>query len=171
MRRFLSFAHRPNDPTWDYPYASRKRIEGLQAYFDQFKTPQTNGYWVFNHRKYIGRKGGMATDVFHNPKDRPPGPWPSVPPHLRQRAQEYFDREVAKTIAERGSITQGKLNSIRMVTARNARYFWTGKRTMAVLQYKRRKKNWLKYLAWKAEKERAALGITDEPRSKVLGIA
>ena len=136
---------KPNteDPTWTYPWASRKHIQRLEEYFTTFHLRPRGWH---RQKRDDARVFRQAQKI----------PWESVAPHLRDRCQQLFNRKIAeeKSKGIPGWPSAGKIRSIRCNCAMAARWMWTGLRYMNYSHYQQDKKAWLKYQAWKAQQER-----------------
>jgi hypothetical protein len=137
----------PNDPTWTYPYATRARIESLAKYMSEFGKRSTN--W------HMQGKRKESTRVLPN-KRKNKIPFESVPPHLRFRAEQWFNRKVAEeqTKGILGWPSPGKIRSLRMNACNAGRHMWNGEYYTRYRHYLKKKKAWLMYLEWKAKQER-----------------
>ena len=136
----------PKDPDWKYPYASRQMIAELEKYFAHFATRQRSWHDQTNNETHI-------LDRFRKVKI----PFESAPPHLRQRAKEWFDRKAAEWIAVNGPMHAGKYRSLMMNACHVARTEWTSRSFVQRLHYFKSRKKWLRYLHWKAQQERAEM--------------
>jgi hypothetical protein len=150
----------PQEDGWKYPHATREEIQELESYFrDLAMSPRKN--W----------KTRPKTHALDRKEAKPGEWWPSVPPHLKQRTQDWFDAKVQKTIAERGGITEGKRRSLRAQAARQARDVWSGNFLRRRNQHSGKKRRWNRYLAWLAEQQREEIKRnTPKTQSRVLEI-
>lgn len=149
-----------HDPEWIYPHATREEIQELERYFRDL---------AINPRKNWRTK--PQTHALERSAAKPGEWWPSVPPHLKQRTQDWFNAKVTKTIAERGSITEGKRRSLRALAARQARDVWSGDFLRRRAQHNGKKLRWNRYLNWLAERQREEIKRNTPPtRSRVLEI-
>jgi hypothetical protein len=138
----------PKDPDWVYPYASRQRIENLTKYFMAFgKKPRD---WH--------TQTGKQTHVFDKNRWRREAiiPFESVPPWLRHRAEQWFNRKIAECKAEGRPNwpSPGKIRSLRMNACHVGRNLWTRKNFASFVLYRKNKKAWLLWLEWNAKNER-----------------
>lgn len=152
------------DPTWRYPHATRLQIDNLRVYFSHFAT-RIRGWH---------QQTDADTHVFPliNGKRGTGIPWESVPPQHRARVEAWFNKKLAELKLKGITPTPGKIRSLRMNATVYGRYVLTGKRRADKSQYDRRKREWLRYLSWKAAEERKELLALRGPNPrKVLQIA
>lgn len=144
------------DPSWTYPYQTRQQIENLRIYFE-LHLPNRIRSWK------------QQTDVDTHAMPRINGkwgtgiPWESVPPHFRPEVERWFQMMLKRTKAQRGTLTAGKIRSLRMNAANYGRNVLTMKRNANRVWYERRKKQWLQYKEWVAERENIAARIARGP--------
>ena len=153
------------DPTWLYPHKSRLYIENLRVYFE-LHLPNRIRNWDQQtpHDTHalprIGKHWGTGE------------PWASVPPHFRPKVEAWFQMMIARVKKERGSITPGKIRSLRMNAANFGRNVLSGRRRENHRQYNRMKKQWLMYKEWEAQQQRRELVASRGPMPrKVLECA
>jgi hypothetical protein len=162
--RYIASRHVDEDPTWRYPFASRKQIENLRIYFEHFRTRPRSWH----------DQSDKETRVFY-PREKKNGHFvihDSVPPHLRKRADDWFNQKIAELKAQGITPSPGKIRSLRMNRANIARNYWTGKRFADYSLYLAKKNAWLKYLAWEAQQQRTELNRQrGRTRSKLLEVA
>ena len=148
------------DTEWRYPHATQEEIRELENYFRDLAM--------------AGKKNWHTRPKTHaiKPSDVQPGEWwPSVPPHLKQRTQDWFDAKVQKVIEERGSITEGKRRSLRGLAARQARDVWSGNHVRRRAIHNGKKRRWNRYLEWLAAEQAAERKRNTPPtRSRILEI-
>lgn len=153
-------APRKKDPTWLYPYMSRERVENLRIYFEL-------------HLPNRVRNWNTGPDTHALPREMyKKTPWASVAPHFRPNVQRWFDMMVERTKKQRGSISPGKIRSLRMNAANFGRNILTGRRRENHKQYTRMKNQWLRYKAWEAEQQRKEFVAKQGPLPhKILEVA
>jgi len=134
----------PDDPDWTFPYAKRETMEKILVYFENL--PNRKEGWKEN-------KHTRALPQAEAKKLRETTRWPSVPPQHRQRVEDWFQMMLARVRQERGEVTPGKLQSLRMNAANYGRYILTGKRTRNYVMYARRKRLLLAYREWQRQEE------------------
>lgn len=137
----------PNDPEWKFPYATREYIVNLAQYMSEFGKRPTN--W------HMQQKIGQRTHVLsENRKNMIP--FESVPPYLRFRAEQWFNRKIAECKAEGRPNwpSPGKIRSLRMNACNAGRHMWNGEYYLRYSNYQSKKKMWLRWLDWKAQQER-----------------
>jgi hypothetical protein len=154
-----------DDPTWLYPHATRVQIENLRIYFE-LHLPNRIRSW---HQQ-------TCKDTHALPRIKENWgsgePWASVPPHFRARVDAWFHMMIARVKRERGTITPGKIRSLRMNAAYYGRYVLTGKRRANKSAYDRMKRKWLQYKEWEAQQQRRELVASRGPMPrKVLECA
>lgn len=151
----------PNDPTWTFPYATRKYIEKLRRYFLTELKPTSQMYWRTKKTHAIPQKKALAM--------RKRGiRWPSVPRRFVAKVDAYFDSQCQKYIAEHGELPWGVRNSIRMRAANYGRTVLTGKKNSNFGRYKAFKRMWFAYLDWEEHERKMRLPPTP---SKILDVA
>jgi hypothetical protein len=135
-----------HEKDWTYPHASRERIEWLQHYFATHKI-------VHGWHEPI-----KDTHVFK--RSSPLYGSDSVPVHLRARADEWFNRAIAKEQAKKipGWPSAGKIRSLKMNRANIGRHVLAGNKHLHRQQtYKMRLNQWTRYLEWLAKQERSEI--------------
>lgn len=154
----------PDDPTWTFPYASRKHIERLRHRFlveIGNRPPTSTQLWRKAHTPVLSQK--IAQQRRKNGIE-----WPSVPRRFRRQVNDWFNRKVNEWIIEHGSITRGKKDSLRMNAAYYGRWVLTGKRRMNKSKYDQDKRMWFFYRDWEKSQELKNLPKTP---SKILDVA
>ena len=159
MKKLRVVKPNPCDPTWDFPFASRERIEKIRAYFTSFETGERKrGFHNVRHKAVI-------------PEAKTP--WASVPAHFRAQVDAWFRMKVALERAKRirGWPTRWKIQSLRMNAAYFGRHVLTGKRYANHGHYAWMKQVWLAYKDWEARKQYVAREISrPHTSSKLLDI-
>jgi hypothetical protein len=149
----------PRDPTWEFPYASRERIEKIRAYFTGFETGEhKRGFHNIRHRSVLPPEVCRKT------------PWASVAPHFRAQVDSWFRMKVAQERAKkiRGWPTRWKVQSLRMNAAYFGRQVLTRKRYANHGRYARMKRIWLAYKDWEARKQYVAREISRPQTARKL---
>lgn len=151
--------HAP-DVTWLYPHASREEIAELKTFFDHFATRPRN--WHDQTRKET-----HAVTLVN--KDRIP--WFSVPEQFRPRVQAWFDMKVNQVIREKGSITPGKIRSLRMNACHFGRNVLTHRTWALRRAYLKKRAKWLQYQEWLCQQEIQQLHKAEPMPRRYLGVA
>src|SRR6516165_12199898 len=120
MKTLRKVKPNPNDPTWTFPYATRKYVEKLRRYFLKEIIP-AGQLWRSKANPVLPKKVSLAM--------RKRGiQWPSVPRRFRKQVNDWYIKKLNEWIAEHGSITRAKDQSLKMNAACYGRYVLTGKR-------------------------------------------
>ena len=158
-RKFRVIPPDPNDPMWEFPYATRKQIRALRKYFSTF------------HKRKRCFDGGRHTNGTLDRHRKNKIPWESVPPWNRDYCQRWFDNKIAEYKSQGRTITPGIINSVRMNATRVGRYIKTSIAMGKYVGYSRKKALWLRFQEWESAKQRRAfVEATGGLQHKVLEI-
>ncbi len=150
----------PNDPLWTFPYADRATMNRIVWYFEVHLPNRKEG-WIQNPKTHaLTRAEKKAAGNTR---------WPSVPARNRVRVEEWFQMMLARVKRERGVVTPGKLQSLRMNAANYGRnVLMSTKRCLNRAQYNKDKRLYLAYQEYLTKEIRKALPKTE---SRNLGYA
>lgn len=126
----------PKDPTWLFPYATRKTLEKIRDYFEGFQTGGHPRGW-----KQLGHKAIIAA---------PKVQWESVPPKYRAEVNRWFKMKLNQ-LKQIGPVSPGKIASLRMNASYYGRHVLTGKRRSNRGKYERKKRIWLSFQDWEKQ--------------------
>jgi hypothetical protein len=144
----------PKDPTWTFPYCTRATLEKIRDYFESFQTGgHPRGWAQLRHKRLIP-----------NAKI----PWESVDPKYRAEVDRWFKMKLNQA-KQAGTLTPGKIASLRMNATFYGRHVLTGKRRGNYGRYARKKRIWIAFQEWeKSTASRVENLAKPKLRSRVL---